>query len=190
MKLNTRAFVASFLLATGLGAGSASAVTYNFLGGAMPAGLGYGCQAGLGLNVGCSVTFNAAGLGVAGPGDNHEDVALIDSYQGVELLIISFGRVVRISQVMIGLVDLIDDFTIETAVREYRFRQGQAPSLVDLDDLTSYIRITALPDEATRARDFITLAGVTTSAVSLPASSLLLLGGLGGLALWRKKKAA
>ena len=139
-------FLAGLALSLGLGAGAASATTYDFTGGNMPSsgGIGYGCMVGGSDPYTCAVTFNDAGLGISSPGD--EDPGMIDSDGGMESLIISFNGFVTVRTLVIGLLNWVDDFTVETRQGTLVFGPRTPSRTLTLDLYTDYIAISALPD--------------------------------------------
>jgi len=174
--------------------GGAKAVTYDFSGSANPAGpFTLGCQVGGFLNSGCSVTQNAAGLGVNGMPDTNP--GNIDSFPiaSFETLIVSFTQPFMLQSFLLGNFNTGDDY-------EYALNGGAFSNVINVNPNNVNALVTSLAIRASSFRwadllapDSFTLKSFTGyAAVPVPAGLPLLAAGLGALGFlgWRKKRSA
>jgi hypothetical protein len=204
--------IGAMLLGLMLGTGSASAVTYDFTGSNANAGAPFtlGCIAGgnfnVGgqVNVGCSVTYNNAGVGISGFPDI--DPGHIDSFPigSSESLLIRFTQPFTLLALTLGDFGRNDDF--EYAVDGGAFSSSLTTSGLDFGTagrviLSIIIRASSFSTSEAFRTDSFTLAsltGFTTSSqvapapVPVPAGVALGATALGGLGLvgWRKRAKA
>jgi hypothetical protein len=182
----------------GAATGGASATTYDFTGGNMPAG-GYtlDCAAGGVANSGeCYVTSNNAGLGVNGVIDINPGE--IDSFPlgSYETLIVNFLWDVILDSFTLGNFNTFWDFgdddyeySIDNGLT-FLSGNGVNPNYVGLQVSSLMIRASSSSFWTDGlGNDEFTLARIQVSSVPLPAGGLLLAGAIGGLGMMRRRKA-
>jgi hypothetical protein len=199
-------------VAFALVAGAASAATYNFdyTGSQTNAsGPTLSCDA-LGIlnYAGCSVTYNAAGLGVNGKPDLPSQVGSIDGFPlfSSERLTFTFATDMIWNSITLGGWDANDDLRLTYDGNTATYGPG-GDSTFNLGGVTSkFLTVTAYGQlgqdgsfrcllgcsDPDRYYDIFTVASINVSdvaAVPLPAAGLLLIGAIGGLAAFRRRKA-
>lgn len=180
-----------------MGASSASAKVISFAGGQTGAaeGVSTSCQVFGILNSSCSVTYNAAGLGVKGNPDLQPGQIDGSPVKSGESLTLSFGHDVAWNNVMFGKWDNDDDATI-SADGGLSFYYSNNSSMVDLGGyVSSQLTVTAYGKKpgdcaffCVFGNDSFTVKSIDVQSVPVPAAGFLLLAGLGGLAALRRKQ--
>lgn len=178
----------ALLLAMSTAGASASTVTYNFSGGANPSGpFTLGCSVGGLLNSGCTVTYNAQGLGVNGVPDTQP--GQIDDWPfSFEALVVSFTNAVKLESFRLGSFNAGNP---DYDKYEYSLNGGSYTSYLTanpavIGQVVTSFAVKAVGGSLFNPNDF-TLKSFTVSSVPLPAGALLLASAMGGLALLRRR---
>ncbi len=171
---------------------SASTVTYDFSGGANPAGpFSLGCDAGGALNAGCVVTFNASGVGVDGYPDLQPG-QIDGTILSVETLVVSFAHNVLLESFELGNFGRRDQY-------QYSINGGSFSDYVALNPATIGEVVSSFAIRASGyfnslsdwdAANAFSLKSFTVSTVPLPAGGLLLASAMGGLAFMRRRRSS
>ena len=199
-------------VAFALVAGAASAATYNFdyTGSEQNAsGPTLSCDA-LGIlnYAGCTVTYNAAGLGVDGKPDLPSQVGSIDGFVlgSSERLTFTFATDMIWNSITLGGWDANDDLRLTYDGGTTTYGPGGDSTIALLGVTSKFLTVTAYGEpfvdgdlfcllgcrNPDRYYDIFTVASINVSdvaAVPLPAAGLLLVGAIGGLAAFRRRKA-
>ncbi|GAB4512431.1 MAG: hypothetical protein Tsb0019_09030 [Roseibium sp.] len=201
MRKTILATVAAVMVSAGVGSASAMTATYDYTGGNNPAG-GPSLSCGVSgiLNANCSVTFNAAGLGIDGNPDLQPGQIDGQPIASSEALTFDFGFDRVLDSISFGDWDFFDDLTLSWDGGSTSFGPGAAStavfaSLIPGGVVSSFLTVTAtgvFPEGFIFGDDQFTVASLTVSSVPVPAALPLLAGGLGllGFAGRRRKNAA
>lgn len=202
-------------VAFAVAAGAASAATYNFdytgfetnASGPTLSCDALGLLNGILTNAECSVTYNAAGLGVNGKPDLRPQRGSIDGYTlfSSERLTFTFATDMIWNSITLGGWDEDDDLRLTYDGNTDTYGPG-GNSTINLGGVTSrFLTVTAYGEPGVDGidcefvcfnldgkYDIFTVASINVSdvaAVPLPAAGLLLVGAIGGLAAIRRRKA-
>jgi hypothetical protein len=133
-----------------------------------------------------NVTQNGSGLGVASFPDTSGD---IDGFGLNDFLVLTFDQLVNFSIATFGAVDDNDDWDVFVDNGSGSFLQVAFDSPVNPFDFNDGI-VKRIAFGADGATDNFRLTSVEVSAVPLPAAGWLLLAGVGGLVVLRRKRKA
>ena len=198
-----RAFACVSAIALSSGSASAAVIDFTNFGDGAGSGVSLSCAAfGIANYGGCSVTYNNAGLGVNGRPDSAPDQVDGNPLFSSERITLSFAQDMVWNNITFGRWDSNDDARLSADGASVQYT-GNGSS-VDLGGyVSSYLTIAAYGDVRNdcssffsclrlRGNDSFTIASVDVSAVPVPASLPLVLGGLGmlGWASRKRKKAA
>lgn len=198
---NLLAAAAALIVSAGVGSASAMTTTYDYTNSNNPAGgPSLSCGANGIFNSNCSVTFNAAGLGVAGNPDFQPGQIDGQPIASSESIMFDFGFDRVLDSIGFGDWDGFDDLTLTWDGGSTTYGPGALStavfaSLVPGGVVSSFLTVTAsgvFPEGFIFGDDQFTVASLTVSSVPVPAALPLLVGGLGilGFAGWRRKNAA
>lgn len=204
MLRNVRTLVLALFSAAVLNVGSASAIVVDFTGGGTGAGSGVSlsCAAtGIFNYGGCSVTHNAAGLGVNGRPDTQPGQIDGSPIFSAERLTLSFAQDMVWNTITMGLWDRNDDVRFERDGGVNLFSYAGNNPVVNLGGVVSRsLTVIAYGDIRNdcaylfclglKGDDSFTVASLDVAPVPLPAAGWMLLAGIGGIAALRAGRRA
>ncbi|SDF20116.1 VPLPA-CTERM protein sorting domain-containing protein [Limimaricola pyoseonensis] len=184
-------------MVTGFVSAAGAATTYDFTGGANPAGpFSLGCQATGLLNVDCEVTYNAEGLGVKGIPDLQPGE--IDNWpKSQETLWVNFDYDVRLVDVTLRMFDYNDDFELFiNGSMDSSYGPGISDNPYTISPDINFVNSFGIRASSSSIvdglilKDNFTLASFKVAPVPVPAAGFLLIGAMAALgAVGRRRKA-